>query len=228
MDSPAAAKGGTAWFGDPVVDPTCLHCCGAICLVRSVQRYNASQRTAQLLCSQVCWPPQWLHKLACLCRRRHARRASGPPHLGALQQSFALCPATAVWMCPRRQPLSAAMNPNSLFTSKNRKQPTNPHARRLDVEADLKPLLAFLTDTAGFSQEQVVKVRSGRRWSGCALAGWCSNVPRAWKQREGRVRLVHALQEASLPLPTHMRAAVLAVKALTQLACVHSIPPHPP
>ncbi|KAL4431606.1 hypothetical protein ABPG77_001448 [Micractinium sp. CCAP 211/92] len=54
--------------------------------------------------------------------------------------------------------LDIAMNPNSLFTSKNRKQPTNPHARRLDVEADLKPLLAFLTDTAGFSQEQVVKL----------------------------------------------------------------------
>lgn len=54
--------------------------------------------------------------------------------------------------------LDIAMNPNSLFTSANRKQPTNPHARRLDVESDLKPLLAFLTEGAGFTQEQVVKL----------------------------------------------------------------------
>lgn len=67
---------------------------------------------------------------------------------------------------PAWLPPTAAMNPNSLFTSKNRKQPTNPHARRLDVEADLKPLLAFLTGSAGFSQEQVVKVRG----LGCELA----------------------------------------------------------
>lgn len=51
------------------------------------------------------------------------------------------------------------MNPNSIFTSRDRKQPTNPHARKLDVEADLKPLLAFLQGEAGMSQEQVAKVR---------------------------------------------------------------------
>ncbi len=54
------------------------------------------------------------------------------------------------------------MNPNSMFTSRDRKQPTNPHARKLDVEADLKPLLAFLQGEAGMSQEQVVKVRAFR------------------------------------------------------------------
>lgn len=53
------------------------------------------------------------------------------------------------------------MNPNSIFTSRDRKQPTNPHARKLDVDADLKPLLAFLQGEAGMSQEQVAKVRCG-------------------------------------------------------------------
>ena len=51
------------------------------------------------------------------------------------------------------------MNPNSLFTSRDRKQPTNPHARKLDVEADLQPLVAFLQGEAGLTQEQLVKVR---------------------------------------------------------------------
>ena len=39
-------------------------------------------------------------------------------------------------------------------------QPTNPHARRLDVESDLKPVVEFLRST-GLSQEQIVKVGSG-------------------------------------------------------------------
>lgn len=52
-----------------------------------------------------------------------------------------------------------AMNPNSVFTSRDRKQPSNPHARKLDVEADLQPLLAFLQGEAGMTQEQVAKVR---------------------------------------------------------------------
>ncbi|KAI7837725.1 hypothetical protein COHA_008447 [Chlorella ohadii] len=56
--------------------------------------------------------------------------------------------------------LDIAMNPNSMFTSRDRKQPTNPHARKLDVEADLKPLLAFLQGEAGMSQEQIVKIIS--------------------------------------------------------------------
>lgn len=53
-----------------------------------------------------------------------------------------------------------AMNPNSLYATRGRgKQPANPHARRLDVEADLKPVVDFLTGTAGLSTEQVAKVR---------------------------------------------------------------------
>lgn len=56
--------------------------------------------------------------------------------------------------------LDVAMNPNSIFTSRDRKQPTNPHARKLDVDADLKPLLAFLQGEAGMSQEQVAKIIS--------------------------------------------------------------------
>jgi hypothetical protein len=52
------------------------------------------------------------------------------------------------------------MNPNSLFAATKRGRPTNPHARRLDVEADLKPLLEFL-QSAGLSQEQVAKVGGG-------------------------------------------------------------------
>lgn len=59
------------------------------------------------------------------------------------------------------------MNPNSVFTSRDRKQPSNPHARKLDVEADLKPLLAFLQDEAGMTQEQVAKVCC---WAGCLAA----------------------------------------------------------
>ena len=53
------------------------------------------------------------------------------------------------------------MNPNSVFTSRDRKQPSNPHARKLDVEADLKPLLAFLQDEAGMTQEQVAIIQKG-------------------------------------------------------------------
>jgi hypothetical protein len=53
------------------------------------------------------------------------------------------------------------MNPNSLYARGNRRQPTNPHARRLDVEADLKPLVAFLEGDAGLSREQLVRVTHG-------------------------------------------------------------------
>ena len=37
-------------------------------------------------------------------------------------------------------------------------QPTNPHARKLDVEADMKPVVAFLTEEAALSQAQAAKV----------------------------------------------------------------------
>lgn len=53
------------------------------------------------------------------------------------------------------------MNPNSLYTSKDRKQPTNPYARKLDVEADLKPVAACL-QAAGLTAEQLAKVRRTR------------------------------------------------------------------
>ncbi|KAI3436222.1 hypothetical protein D9Q98_002276 [Chlorella vulgaris] len=52
--------------------------------------------------------------------------------------------------------LDVAMNPNSLWARNNRKQPTNPHARPLSVDDDLKPLVEFL-QAAGLSQEQIAK-----------------------------------------------------------------------
>ncbi|EFN53178.1 hypothetical protein CHLNCDRAFT_136986 [Chlorella variabilis] len=53
--------------------------------------------------------------------------------------------------------LDVAMNPNSLYAARNRKQPANPHARKLDVEADLRPVVEFL-QAAGLSQEQAILV----------------------------------------------------------------------
>lgn len=64
-----------------------------------------------------------------------------------------------MWV-PPLTPQDIAMNPNSMYTSRNRKQPTNPHARRLDVEADLRPVVEFLQQGAGLSQAQVAKVRA--------------------------------------------------------------------
>lgn len=66
------------------------------------------------------------------------------------------------------------MNPNSLFARNNRKQPTNPHARKLDVEADMTPVAEFLQQTAGLSREQTAKARrsSGSR-GGAEAAGTC-------------------------------------------------------
>jgi hypothetical protein len=62
--------------------------------------------------------------------------------------------------------LDVAMNPNSLWARNNRKQPTNPHARPLSVDDDLKPLVEFL-QTAGLSQEQIAKASRQLQASGC-------------------------------------------------------------
>lgn len=72
------------------------------------------------------------------------------------------------------------MNPNSIFTSRDRKQPTNPHARKLDVEADLRPVVDFLQG-AGMSQAQVAKVRGVVVASGC-MAWRCVGARNAGRQ----------------------------------------------
>ncbi|GAB4823312.1 hypothetical protein N2152v2_010358 [Parachlorella kessleri] len=53
--------------------------------------------------------------------------------------------------------LDIAMNPNSVYGKQTRKQPVNPHARKLSVEGDLRPVVDFLLGL-GLDQDTVAGI----------------------------------------------------------------------
>lgn len=87
-----------------------------------------------------------------------------------------------------------AMNPNSLYTSRDRKQPTNPYARRLEVEADMTPVVDFLLGQ-GLSREQVAKV-GGYGWD--VWVGECLRHERACLRDQVSLLLLLLLQAIAL------------------------------